>query len=568
MKHLVTITAILILTLFFYGCRHSVERLEPYGWTCISPEFDSLTVLAEGCLFANVQSDSVANLATKMAMIADESDNNANELKARTLYWKAYSNYLNWKPEIASQLLDQADGLTTDLYTRERIDGLKMVYGNYKTYETFKTLLHQLGYFASIGDKPQEGNTAMLLCNSLMFTEAPDLALAYLNKADSLFNEAGTESRLFNLRINKTTLLCMLDKSDEAAEAFEKLFVDTAITENQNLYELLLRNHYYFFGDSASLFKGYEVNKSNVREGIEAHTLDLLYEAIVGEYFLDKGMVDSAANYIVHSPEVIDELYDDDIKASISQIYARYYDSIGDDRRAVEALTKYNALNDSIRAIQQPENKIYTEYLKAKQQIEVETEQDKRGMRMRLYAVVGAVGLLLVVGTILVRRWHRNHKAKVRELSQMARKREREMMAMALSRQQSDRILGYVEDEIARLSREESLTSRDMAQLDTSLRLHMSDREGLQSFEKTFTNINPDFESRLRAVAPELSDNQIRLCSYIMLGLNNQEIASLMNVKASSLRQARLRLRQKFGLTKDDSLSEFLKQIISPDLNI
>ena len=96
----------------------------------------------------------------------------------------------------------------------------------------------------------------------------------------------------------------------------------------------------------------------------------------------------------------------------------------------------------------------------------------------------------------------------------------------------------------------------------------MSDRAGLQSFEKTVTNINPDFESRLRAVAPELSDNQIRLCSYIMLGLNNQEIASLMNVKASSLRQARLRLRQKFGLTKDDSLSEFLKQIISPDLNI
>ncbi|MDE5568765.1 MAG: hypothetical protein K2J12_10050 [Muribaculaceae bacterium] len=507
-------------------------------------------------MYTSISPDSILKVSMEL-----DSLSNTDEMEARSHYWKAYYHYMSWQPAEARALLIKADSLTTEKYTKERIDGLRMTYGEFKTYETFKKLLEQLKYFASVGDNSQKGNTAMVLSGNLVFTQVPELALYYLNMADSLFNVLGLEERVSNLRINKATLLCNSGRKEEADAVFEEMFADTTITSNKDLYEILLRNHYYFFGDSASLFNGYEIQKNKEREGIESKTLTILYESLIGEYYLNEGKIDAASNYLRFGLPDIDKLSDDDIKACIYQIYAQYYDSIGDGRKAMAAMKSYDAINDSIAVDQNPQNKIYTEYINAKRQVELESEEANRDLRRRLYVTIIASVLLLIVLVITGFRLRRRHQQKVLEATCLAEQREREMMAMALSRQQSDRVLDYVEDEISRLSREDAITAREIAQLDTTLRLHAADRQSLQSFEKAFTNINPDFDASLRAVAPDLSDNQVRLCSYIMLGLNNQEIASLMNVKASSLRQARLRLRLKFGLTKDDSLEAFLREL-------
>ena len=173
----------------------------------------------------------------------------------------------------------------------------------------------------------------------------------------------------------------------------------------------------------------------------------------------------------------------------------------------------------------------------------------------------------MLVMLIAWRKWNKRYRLKQQATALRAEQRERELMSMALTRQQGDRIIDYVGNEISRLSNQEEITGKDISQLDKNLKLHMLERENMQNFEETFTKIHPDFYSNLRTITPDLSDNQIRLCSYIMLGLNNQEIASLMNIKQSSLRQARLRLRQKFGITKDDSIQEFLRQITPPSAN-
>ena len=271
--------------------------------------------------------------------------------------------------------------------------------------------------------------------------------------------------------------------------------------------------------------------------------------------------MDSAAFYIENRVMNPDSIYDEDLQAAIYEIYTNYYEATGEMEKAFASLCRLNDIRVSLKENQQSDNKISADFMNAKQQIQTEAKEEEKLLRIRLYTTIAVAVMLLLMIVIVVRRWHSRHKAMNRKTTRLAEQRGREMMAMALSRQQSDRILDYVEDEISRLSREEELTGRDITRLDKSLRLHLSDREALQSFEKTFTKIHPDFDIKLRAVAPDLSENQIRLCSYIVLGLNNQEIASLMNIKPGSLRQARLRLRQKFGLTKDDSLPEFLKKI-------
>ncbi len=561
MKNLVTVIAVLFLVTLTESCHKRDQRLYPYGWSLTDPKFDSLTRLAEAYMYTTLPPDSILAVAEQMDSLARLAGADSSELVARADYWKAYYHYMNWEPAEARATLTEADSLSSDLYTKTRIDGLRMTCGEFKAYDTFKKLLEQLEYYKSIGDDPQEGNTAMILSCNLLYTTVPELALYYLELADSLFGVSKAEDRKCNLRINAATLLCQTGRMDEAAETFELLFSDPTIVNNKDLYEILLRNHHYFFEDSASLFKGYAVQKEKEIDGIESKTLTMLYESLIGDYFLDEGRLDSAAHYFRYKLRDIDAILDDDMKSSIYPLYARYYDSIGDTRRAVAAMESYKAIVDTIKADQQPQNKVYAEYVNAKQQIDEENARESREMRERYYAVIAGLVMVLLVVTIMVQRLRHRHRIREMQSQLTAEQREREMLAMALTREASDKMLDYVKDEITRLSRESSVSGSDIARLETHLKLHLADREELQSFEKTFVSLHPDFEARLRAVAPDLSDNNIRLCSYIMMGLNNQEIASIMNIKASSLRQARLRLRQKFGLSKDDSLPEFLRQI-------
>ena len=561
MKHLVTLTVILILATLSQGCRHRTERLEPYGWTLIDQTFDSLTRSAEQYMYTNVSLDSIEALTSLMDSIARTSSKNKDELQSRSMYWNAYRLYMGFEHDEADELLAMADSLTTDLYTKERISSLKMTFCDFKSYESFCNLLRQLDYYDMIGDMPQQGNTASIICNSLMYTEVPELALYYLNLADSLYQASGNGQRSDNLRINKATLLCNANMKAEADDVYRQLLSDSTVTSNELVHELLLRNHYYFFEDSASLFNAYTIRKNIESETLQSKTLTLLYECLIGEYYLNKGKMDSAAFYIENRVMNPDSIYDEDLQAAIYEIYTNYYEATGEMEKAFASLCRLNDIRVSLKENQQSDNKISADFMNAKQQIQTEAKEEEKLLRIRLYTTIAVAVMLLLMIVIVVRRWHSRHKAMNRKTTRLAEQRGREMMAMALSRQQSDRILDYVEDEISRLSREEELTGRDITRLDKSLRLHLSDREALQSFEKTFTKIHPDFDIKLRAVAPDLSENQIRLCSYIVLGLNNQEIASLMNIKPGSLRQARLRLRQKFGLTKDDSLPEFLKKI-------
>ncbi|MBD5179863.1 MAG: hypothetical protein HDT01_01030 [Bacteroidales bacterium] len=557
MKQIVTITTVIILVLLSQGCRHRTKRLEPYGWPLVDARFDSLSRVAEQNMYTSVSLDSITR---QMDSIAMASPDNKNELLARTHYWDACKLYMNFEHDKADRLLVSADSLSTDLYTKERIKSLKTTFTDFKSYDSFCDLLRQLEYYASIGDLPQQGNTASTICSSLMYTEAPDAALYYLNMADSLYKASRNKLRSDNLRINKVTLLCIANKKDEAEELFQQLFSDSTITCNDLAHELLLRNHYYFFEDSASLFKAYDIRKDVEKETLQSQTLTLLYEALIGEYYMNHGQLDAAARYIEKRKIDPDSIRDEDLQLAIYEVDANYYEAIGEKDKAYDAACKITYINKNIAENQQPDNKIYTDFLNAEQQ----TRAEKKSLRTRLYVII-AVSIILLLSIIIIgRKWYSRYQIRHRETLRRAEQRERELMSMALTRQQGDRIIDYVGNEISRLSNQEEITGKDISQLDKNLKLHMLERENMQNFEETFTKIHPDFYSNLRTITPDLSDNQIRLCSYIMLGLNNQEIASLMNIKQSSLRQARLRLRQKFGITKDDSIQEFLRQITPP----
>jgi DNA-binding NarL/FixJ family response regulator len=62
---------------------------------------------------------------------------------------------------------------------------------------------------------------------------------------------------------------------------------------------------------------------------------------------------------------------------------------------------------------------------------------------------------------------------------------------------------------------------------------------------------------------PDLTSNDLRLCSYLRLNFNTKEIAQLLSISFRAVEIARHRLRKKLKLKRDDNLFEFLMKIES-----
>ncbi len=86
-----------------------------------------------------------------------------------------------------------------------------------------------------------------------------------------------------------------------------------------------------------------------------------------------------------------------------------------------------------------------------------------------------------------------------------------------------------------------------------------------ESFEEDFlihfNGVHVGWSDRLLAKHPDLSINNIRLCSYLKMNFTSLEIAQLQGVEKSSVNQARYRLRKKMNLDNETDLIAYLNAL-------
>lgn len=77
-------------------------------------------------------------------------------------------------------------------------------------------------------------------------------------------------------------------------------------------------------------------------------------------------------------------------------------------------------------------------------------------------------------------------------------------------------------------------------------------------FNLSFTNVHKDFTKNLVDQFPDLTGMELKLCAFIRLGMNNKDIAALLNQNPDSIKVSRSRLRKKLGLDQSQNLESFL----------
>lgn len=78
------------------------------------------------------------------------------------------------------------------------------------------------------------------------------------------------------------------------------------------------------------------------------------------------------------------------------------------------------------------------------------------------------------------------------------------------------------------------------------------------NFSLHFEEVHPDYLKNLKKKHSNLTKNELRLCSYLIMNLSNKEIALLLFVSTEAVQKAKYRLKKKFLLSTDQKLFDYL----------
>lgn len=91
-----------------------------------------------------------------------------------------------------------------------------------------------------------------------------------------------------------------------------------------------------------------------------------------------------------------------------------------------------------------------------------------------------------------------------------------------------------------------------------TLKDHLKTDDEWESFITHFEEVNHGMLSRLKALHPALTANDMRFISYIYMNLSTKEIASMLNITSEACRKRKERLADKMELPENTSLYDYL----------
>ena len=176
-------------------------------------------------------------------------------------------------------------------------------------------------------------------------------------------------------------------------------------------------------------------------------------------------------------------------------------------------------------------------------------------MKQQSYVIVilalGA-SILLLVGGFVIHLLHRKRKRLMEE--NLLLKQQEELSALrekeALLREKDAKM----REELFRRVRIENLKDGKHIQ-------QISDADWKEihlMLESTY----PGFLPNLRQSFPALSEKELNFCCLVKINMSLQNLADIYCISINSVSRRKLRLKEKLGIDKEDSLSKFLNRFV------
>ena len=236
-------------------------------------------------------------------------------------------------------------------------------------------------------------------------------------------------------------------------------------------------------------------------------------------------------------------------------------------QEALDNIRSTDVLRDSLSHKQDLQNAERLVFQKKMAEYEAEMQYENRvresKQRTRVWILL-FVTLLFLMGCIILALVMKKRKLQQRMIEEELEDRNRELASTAVLMMKKNEayseVIASLQD--IREHSEDKNTKKALAKV--SRKIEQTMEEGYyDEFDVRFKRVHPDFIAKLTKKHPNLTPNEIKICSFLKLNMSTKEIASLTGQSVTAIEMARYRIRRKLGISIDDHahLSQYIMKI-------
>ncbi|WP_339816210.1 tetratricopeptide repeat protein [uncultured Imperialibacter sp.] len=480
---------------------------------------------------------------------------NKSRLKALDYFYKA------------KDVFRQADNQKMIAVLQTRMSGLYIRLG---VYDSAASMLRKAKTYYQSSENPVDLMALYVKMAQLFYTtDQPDSAIYYVEKTKKMAQDNNSSHYLGRIyavegRVMKKqkNYIRAIEAYKKSIETYGKNFVGLSFISAAGLSAIYLEQEKYELANYTALDALEKVGNSPNPEAVSQ-----VYEVL---YHTNKqqGRPSEALRYLEKFKTSQDSLYDKEKSYEMARIEYRDYLEMKERQEAAE-----------------------------RERIQLTYEQQlERERWIRLSATSGATLLLIIL--ILIYRLYSNKKrdhrllehknetieakneelrAKNEELLALREKdqknqeterrllretiflKDRELAATAMINHEKNNILSNIGERLDDIhSHAKDSLKEDLRQLKRFVETNVNDNETWNSFIHQFEQVHPDFFHKLKDRFSDMSVNDLKLCAYIKVGMDNKQIANASNLALSTVKKNINRVKKKISLTPEESIRDFL----------
>lgn len=301
-----------------------------------------------------------------------------------------------------------------------------------------------------------------------------------------------------------------------------------------------------------------------VRDSIRLDYRSKRYKAM---YYNHKHQFDSALYYVNKSLETVATLASLEDEAEVMSLKSEVLYNMGSYQEAIDNMKATQELADSLskaRNIQKVENLMLQQKMaeyEAQQQYLNYRNETRHRIRFMVLALISLLLLLGLVFLLLIIN-KRKLAAKVAEEELELRNRELAEAAVVMMKKNEayNDVIGQLQE--LKNSIDDREVNRTIDRMAKKMQQTMDD-DYYEEFSLRFKQVHPDFIEKLTKRHPDLTPNEIKICSFLRLNMSSKEISALTGQSSTAIDMTRFRIRRKLGMAQGDHgrLSNYLMQL-------
>lgn len=560
----------------------TLSRAGNYYFSPLSKPFDNIAERLNTLDRENRRSEAQVKDLSQLKKLAG----NNTQLQARALFWDVRMSQLDRSPAECIKQLLRAEKLCRPEYDYDLAVIYYQLAGNYERLGQYLLCYNYcnkaLNVLKRYDDNFFLGNTYLLLVQ--LFYDIDDIVQArdQLGLAEQHYRKAHFSlNRIYFFRALLTD-----DLHQKTAWIKKSILYggnDWALTlqDYTNLSELLVKT-----GDVKGAMRacdaGAELISKHLQGNVYFTTLLYIARAKVsyaqGDYIRTISTIDSLKPYakmLDGETFMLDAYY----------LMWKCYDKLGKQPQAYLALKQYQQQYERNTAIAKahdiPKTQAREEIMRQNDKLKL-VEKDAQIKTNYLYLALLAIALVLIIGLALTIYYRQRFKIRKIENEQLRENLKQEALIYAVNRKNFEDDIRQKESEISSntlllanknevLKQISSITqqfSNDgliprsyVQQVNHVIGQSLRNDDEWQRFKTHFNAVHPNFFLKPKETCPELTENDLRLCAYICIGVRPKQIAEMLSVTPDSVNSNRYRLRKKFGLNRNDSLDDFIRRL-------